>query len=82
MVEFSYTKVFRPLVMLSSPHLSKFVHLSPIRLNSPTPQGFSATRDVVKATPSKAPKAKLMDMEKEAFQKLDQVKTLKEERQR
>jgi len=33
--------------------------LLPIRTNPPTPQGFSATRDPSKSTPSKGPKSRL-----------------------
>ncbi|KAL2940489.1 hypothetical protein RDABS01_007425 [Bienertia sinuspersici] len=65
-------------VSLDLNNLKREEKISPIRLNPPTPQGFSAIRDPFK-TPSKAPKSKLMDMEKEAFQELNQAKTLKEE---
>ncbi|XP_074272501.1 uncharacterized protein LOC141596289 isoform X2 [Silene latifolia] len=44
-----------------------------IRTNPPTPQGFSATRDPVKTTPSKGPKSRLM--EREIFEELGQNNT-------
>lgn len=53
--------------------------LLPIRTNPPTPQGFSASREHSKNTPSKGPKSRLK--EREIFQEVEQqnTKTLREE---
>ncbi|XP_057524766.1 uncharacterized protein LOC130804372 [Amaranthus tricolor] len=51
-----------------------------IRMNPPTPQGFSATREPIKATPSKAQAQKSRLLGREVFQELEQKnKTLREE---
>uniref|UniRef100_A0A803LBZ1 Uncharacterized protein n=2 Tax=Chenopodium quinoa TaxID=63459 RepID=A0A803LBZ1_CHEQI len=64
-------------ISLNLNNVKREAKVSPIRTNPPTPQGFSATRDPIKATPSKGPKSKLM--EREILQELGQKKTLRDE---
>uniref|UniRef100_A0A803NDA6 Uncharacterized protein n=2 Tax=Chenopodium quinoa TaxID=63459 RepID=A0A803NDA6_CHEQI len=64
-------------ISLNLNNVKREAKVSPIRTNPPTPQGFSATRDPIKATPSKGTKSKLM--EREILQELGQKKTLRDE---
>lgn len=64
-------------ISLDLNNVKREAKISPIRVNPPTPQGFSATRDPVKPTPSKGSKSRLMG--REIFQEMGQNKTLREE---